>query len=277
MTNYKFGLIGNPVEHSLSPWIHEQFLNQARLQGSYELFEVKTESDLSAQLAYFKMNGFLGFNVTVPYKETIIAYLDALDLQAEKIGAVNTVLIQNGKLIGYNTDGLGYVKSLEAHTMVDKEAQILILGAGGAARGIYNGLKESGYTYIDIANRTVNKAKEIKKSNLRGHTNILSLSVAEQKISDYDIIIQTTSVGMKPNSDKQLINLEQLDSQAVVSDIVYQPIETQILKQAKEQGARIHHGHSMLLYQAELAFKIWTGKKVDASQLESDLKSKLEG
>ncbi len=276
MVAYKFALIGNPVTHSLSPWIHQQFLKQINRQGSYDLCEVKKEADLSEQIDYFKKNNYLGFNVTVPYKETIIAYLDELDLQAKKIGAVNTVLIKDNRLIGYNTDGLGYVKSLEAHTQLKKDARILILGAGGAARGIYNGLKESAYLSVDIANRTLNKAEEIKETNPRGKTSVITLTEAEKKLNHYDLIIQTSSVGMKPNSTAQLISLKNV-SQAIVSDIVYQPIETQFLKQAKEQGASVHYGHSMLLYQAEIAFNIWTGKKVSAAKLDNELKSKLEG
>src|SRR5699024_8680930 len=187
------------------------------------------------------------------------------------IGAVNTVLNLDGKLIGYNTDGLGYVKSLEkAYPSVkETDPNILLLGAGGAARGIYNGLKSSGYLNIDITNRTVEKAEKIKKTNilqlragdnarriynksksskylnidiakrtfekaekikqtnLVGRTKILTLEEAESKLDQYDIIIQTTSVGMKPKTNEQIINLDKLKQTAIISDIVYQPIMTQ--------------------------------------------------
>lgn len=277
--SYLFGLIGFPIKHSLSPWIHQQFMEKANIIGEYNLFEINLEADFKNEINKIRQKNINGFNVTVPYKETIINELDELDEQAQKIGAVNTVLNSNGKLIGYNTDGLGYVKSLEGAypAIKNKELNILLLGAGGAARGIYNGLKSSGYLNVDIANRTLEKAEEIKDTNISGMTNILTLNEAEQVLDQYDIVIQTTSVGMKPNIDTQIISLDKLKSTVIISDIVYQPIMTQFLKEGKKRGASIHKGHTMLLYQAELAFNIWTQKQVEIDNMSLKLQTILEG
>lgn len=276
---YLFGLIGYPIKHSLSPWIHEQFMEKTKINGSYEIFEISLNSNFTEAINNLRKKNINGFNVTVPYKEKIIQELDELDDQASRIGAVNTVLNVNGKLVGYNTDGLGYVKSLEkAYPKIKKSTpNILIIGAGGAARGIYNGLKSSGYLNIDIANRTLEKAKEIKETNLIGKTEVITLDRAEHALNQYDIIIQTTSVGMKPNVDAQIINLTNLKSNVIISDIVYQPIMTQFLKSGKIQGANIHTGHTMLLYQAELAFNIWTEKQVNVENMDLKLQEILEG
>lgn len=277
--SYSFGLIGYPIKHSLSPWIHEQFMEKTQIKGSYDIFEIDLDKNFKKEINLLRKKEINGFNVTVPYKEKIIKELDELDEQAKKIGAVNTVLNLNGKLIGYNTDGLGYVKSLEEAypTIKETKPNILLIGAGGAARGIYNALKSSDYLKIDIANRTLKKAEEIKQTNLLGVTNILTLDEAEQVLGQYDIVVQTTSVGMKPHVDTQIINLEKLKPTTIISDIVYQPIMTQFLKEGKRRGANIHKGHTMLLYQAELAFNIWTNKQVEVDNLDLKLQTVLEG
>lgn len=280
--HYKLGLIGYPLGHSLSPWIHETFLRDAGLSGSYEKYEIAPEDSLKAMIQKFIETGIKGFNITVPYKETVIPYLDSIEDKASKMGAVNTVLIHEGKLKGYNTDGAGYVRSLiTAFPEVehDKDKRILLLGAGGAARGIYCALTEAGYRFIDIANRTLQSAENIKQlaSECTTTTNLLTLAEAGHKASDYDVLIQTTSVGMEPNEDVSIINLDRLKIGAIASDIVYKPLDTKFLKDAKALGARIHHGHTMLLYQAQLAFEIWTGKRVPANQLALQMKKILEG
>ena len=276
---YLFGLIGYPIKHSLSPWIHEQFMRKTNINGSYEIFEIDLNTNFKEAINDLRKKNINGFNVTVPYKEKVIQELDELDEQASRIGAVNTVLNINDTLVGYNTDGLGYVKSLEKAYPKIKESNpnILLLGAGGAARGIYNGLKSSGYLNIDIANRTLKKAEEIKQTNLTGKTEVITLDAAEQVLDQYDIIVQTTSVGMKPKVDAQIIKLNKLKSDVIISDIVYQPIMTQFLNSGKNQGANIHTGHTMLLYQAELAFNIWTKKQVNVGNMDLKLQEILEG
>lgn len=278
---YQLGLIGFPIKHSLSPWIHEQFLQKANLNGSYTLFEIGLDESFSDVIDNIKNRKLAGFNITVPYKQTIIPYLDEIDPEAEKIGAVNTVVNDNGRWIGYNTDGKGYLRSLESKfpkLLADKTQKILILGAGGAARGIYYALTASGFEQVDIANRTIQSATEI--AALKGpktNTRVLSLAEAENEIHEYDIFIQTSSVGMNPHHEDIIIPLHGMKETSIVSDIVYQPIDTAILRQARSLGAAVHYGHTMLLYQAQYAFEIWTGKRVSIGSMDKELQLILEG
>lgn len=279
---YQLGLIGYPIQHSLSPWIHGEFLDKANLQGNYKIMEIDINDSFTEKIEQIKNEGIMGFNVTVPYKQTIISFLDELDDTAKQIGAVNTVVHQEGKWIGYNTDGIGYVRALE-HAYPElfqnkSKKKVLILGAGGAARGIYHAVLTSGYMQIDIANRTKESAEKIALLNKnKAKTSILTLVEAEQRLANYDLIIQTTSVGMKPNTDQTIISLENVNPAAVVSDIVYQPIKTSFLQEAEQRGASIHFGHTMLLYQAQFAFEIWTKENVSTDQMDEELKKILEG
>lgn len=263
------------------PWIHRQFLNKADIEGDYSTVEIAPDDAFENELQKMKNGRYDGFNVTVPYKKQIIPYLDQLSHDAQAIGAVNTVVQKNGKWIGYNTDGIGYIMSLKYHypAIFQKDpCNILLIGAGGAARGIFHGLITAGFTQIDIANRTRSTAEAIAElGNPNTNTSIMSLDDAEKRLHHYDLLIQTTNVGMKPHVNDMIMSLEQLRANSIVSDIVYQPIETQILHQAKQKGAAILYGHTMLLYQALYAFELWTSKKVAAANLEQPLKSVLEG
>lgn len=276
---YQLGLIGYPIKHSFSPWIHTHFLEKTGISGTYKLLEIQPDSNFETEMKKLKTEGLNGFNITVPYKQAIIPYLDELDSEAERIGAVNTVKYSDGKWIGYNTDGIGYVRSLKSKypkLFINKSNKILILGAGGAARGIYDALVNEGFKYVDIANRTLESAEKIAQLKLKyTKTNTMTLQEAEQVVSHYDAIIQTTSVGMAPRPNEVIINLRGLQPHTIVSDIVYQPIETQFLTEARYLGASIHLGHTMLLYQAQYAFEIWTEMKAPIDQLDDELQNKL--
>lgn len=278
---YNFGLIGYPVKHSLSPWIHEQFMKRADIDGAYQLFGIEPEADLRDNINRLKENGINGFNVTVPYKEKVMPLLDEIDVEAKQIGAVNTVLLKNNQWIGYNTDGKGYVRSLKHYyPALEKERakKTLLLGAGGAARGIYYALMKDGFPQVDIANRTEQSAIDIVSlNNGEMKSDVLSLEQAENELHTYDLIIQTTTVGMTPNDQQSVISLKNLQKETIVSDIVYQPIKTKILQEAENKHANIHHGHTMLLYQAQYAFEIWTNKTVPIEGLDDQLKLLLEG
>ncbi|MFD2759486.1 shikimate dehydrogenase [Lentibacillus juripiscarius] len=277
----KLGLIGYPIQHSLSPWIHNRFLEKAGTDGQYSLFEISPEDSFEKKLEHLKTSEINGLNVTVPYKQQIIPYLDELDWKAEMTGAVNTVVSNNGKWIGYNTDGTGYVRGLkEKYPSVfrDTSNRILILGAGGAARGIYQALAAEGFSRIDIANRTPSSAEAIAQSGNGGvQTAVLGLHEAGESLGHYSLIVQTTAVGMKPNAEEQIISLEHLDADSIVSDIIYQPLTTSLLQEARRRGASIHYGHTMLLYQAQYAFQLWTSEKVPICDMEQQLKNVLEG
>jgi len=278
---YTFGLIGYPIKHSLSPWIHESFLASTDVKGSYSIIEIDPAESFSKNMQLLKEKNLNGFNITVPFKQSIIPFLDELDEEAKRIGAVNTVVHKDGKWIGYNTDGKGYVRSLmDKYPALEseKELSLLMIGAGGAARGIYYALLAEGFTNIDITNRTLASAQELTEFKpVSANTNIKTLKDAEETLSDYDVVIQTTSVGMKPHEGTSIMSLDKLKASCIVSDIVYQPIKTRFLTEAESKGALLHFGHTMLLYQAQLAFEIWTNKNIELVELETALRLQLEG
>lgn len=277
---YRFGLIGYPIAHSLSPWIHKEFMKRTHIDGDYEIYEINPEGAFSEKINAFRQKELHGFNITVPYKQKIIPFLDEVDYTAKAIGAVNTVRNKDGKWIGYNTDGIGYVRSLKSKyprlfSKADRRA--LILGAGGAARGIYAALQDAGFTTIDIANRTKEKALDIIRL-YQVQSQVMPLESVEKQIDQYDVVIQTTSVGMKPYADKSIIEIKNTKpNDTIVSDIIYQPIETNLLTQAKCYGFSLHFGHTMLLYQAQYAYEIWTGIKPPMERMDQELQLILEG
>src|SRR5690625_3900107 len=204
---YTFGLIGYPIKHSLSPWIHENFLKQTGLNGTYSIIEINPNDSFAEAVKRLRASDLDGFNVTVPFKEKIIAYLDEIDEQAERIGAVNTVLCKDGKWIGYNTDGIGYLRALHhkyPELANNKTINVLLLGAGGAAKGILHALLHHGYTNISIANRSLERAETLALANKK--IKVVSLDEAEADVYTFGLIIQTTSVGMKPNNDATIIS-----------------------------------------------------------------------
>lgn len=273
-----YGVIGDPIAHSMSPDMHnDAFVNKA-IDAHYQAFQVST-SDLECAVKGMKALGVSGFNVTVPHKTDIIPYLDHVDELASNIGAVNTVKYENGLYVGYNTDGLGFVKGLkEALESTFSTRKTLIVGAGGAARAIYYSLLSEGLLSIDIANRTKSRAERLIAENpYKAKSKAISISEAEMKLEHYDLIINTTSIGMKPNMDVMPLSLQKLQPHAFVSDIIYNPLETKFLSEAKARGAAIQNGLSMFIYQGELAFRIWTGLAPDIERMKSIVVKKLGG
>ncbi len=271
-------LIGYPLGHSMSPFIHGLFLNQIERKGTYELKELSPDH-FDEHITILKQSNFDGFNITIPYKVDILPFLDAIDPQAKAIGAVNTVVIQDGHWTGYNTDGQGYVQSLKYHYphLFHASSRLLILGAGGASRGIVHALNDQCCASITISNRTVEKAAAIIESLPKKKTyHAISFSEAEATLDQFDAIINTTSLGMEPHVKTQAIHLDRIKQGAVVSDIVYKPFNTALLTEAKLKGAHIHHGHEMLVYQAALAFKLWTGHDVDVRPVIQAFEEKLK-
>lgn len=278
---YQLGLIGYPIQHSLSPWIHRGLLEKANLAGTYSIMEISPDDSFGHALGELKQSELSGFNVTLPFKKRIIPYLDELDHHAESIGAVNTIVIQEGRWIGYNTDGKGYFKALKnkyPELSSDSSIRILVIGAGGAARGIYYNLIMNGFSFVDIANRTRENAESIVDLNKTNAASaILNLNEAQERIGNYDLIIQTSSIGMKPDEDRVIVSAEGVKFGSVVSDIIYQPIKTKFLTQANEAGAHMHFGHTMLLYQAQAAFQLWTNQEVPVGDMDQQLQTILEG
>ncbi|QNU25697.1 shikimate dehydrogenase [Geobacillus zalihae] len=262
-----YGLIGFPVEHSLSPLMHNDAFARLGIPARYHLFSVEP-GQVGAAIAGVRALGIAGVNVTIPHKLAVIPFLDEVDEQARRIGAVNTIVNDNGRLVGYNTDGLGYVQALEEEMNITLDGKrILVIGAGGGARGIYFSLLSTAAERIDMANRTVEKAERLVREGGDGRSAYFSLAEAETRLDEYDIIINTTSVGMHPRVEVQPLSLERLQPGTIVSDIIYNPLETKWLKEAKARGARVQNGVGMLVYQGALAFEKWTGQWPDVNRM----------
>jgi shikimate dehydrogenase len=269
------GLFGYPVEHTLSPFMHNAAFESTGLDYCYLPFSVRPE-DLNISVGAIKALNIRGVNITIPHKETIIPYLDELDREAELIGAVNTVLNKDGRLIGYNTDGKGFVRSLREEGGIDPEGKkIMIIGAGGAARAIAFTLALEGVGKIFINDIIENKAKELS-SAISNKISAEAIYIKDPKegIGEVDILINATPLGMK--KEDPLPVLPELLSQGLfVYDIVYNPPETSLLKEAKKRGAKTLGGLGMLLYQGALSFKIWTGVEPPIDVMKKALENKI--
>ncbi|WP_458412428.1 shikimate dehydrogenase [Schinkia sp. CFF1] len=273
-----FGLFGHPVGHSMSPLMHNDQFTRLGLDCYYQAFDVHP-ADLENAVKGVRALGISGFNVTIPHKVEIMKYLDEIDEEAAQIGAVNTVVLKNGKLVGYNTDGKGFAVSLERKAGADfLKKRILIIGAGGAARGIYVTLARMGAQAIDIANRTEKKANQLITENPYSiHSTGLSIAEAEAKLSQYEIVINTTSVGMSPNIDEMPLQLTNMKAGTIISDIIYNPLETKWLKEGKHLGAITQNGVGMFVGQGALAFELWTNQKPDFLSMEEIVERRLGG
>lgn len=254
-----FAVIGDPIAHSKSPAMHNGWFDELNIDATYIPIHVKSEQ-LEQAIASLKTLGASGWNVTIPHKQAIIPFLDELDEMAEKMGAVNTVVrTADGKLKGYNTDGPGFVHSLEeAVGDGQKEKSVLLIGAGGAARGIAFALQFYGYRNLTITNRTVAKAEEIIHE--LGEGQALSLADAEQRLDEFGIIIQCTSAGLANGEFSLPLSLEKLQQGTIVADIVYNPLMTPFLLEAQKKDAIVVTGLGMFVHQGAIAFNHWLGQ-----------------
>jgi len=259
-----YGIIGNPVRHSLSPIIHNKAFKRIGKDAVYLTFEV---NDLQDAIKGIRALGIRGVSVTIPFKSEVISYLDEVEQTAKKIKAVNTILNNEGVLIGYNTDWIGAIEALKEMTDLDGK-RVLILGAGGSARAVVYGLKESG-SHVIITNRSPSKAKELAEEfGCMYLENALILGV--------DIVINCTPVGMYPMEKETPLPKEALREGMIVMDLVYYPLRTRLLKEAEEMGCKTIDGLSMLSHQAALQFRLWTGIKPNIREIKNDLKEALE-
>ncbi|MFV9510976.1 shikimate dehydrogenase [Tepidibacillus sp. LV47] len=262
------GLIGHPVSHSKSPEMHNGMFAKLDLNYVYLAFDVPP-SHLKEAIEGMKALKIKGFNVTIPHKVEVMKYLDQVSEEAKQIGAVNTIVNDEGRLIGYNTDGIGYLRSLIEETGVQlKGKRVLILGAGGAARAIGYTIANSPIGQLTIINRDQNKAHILRKSlEQYTKTDVLSIEQMEKGVKEADIIVNTTSIGMAPNIDQSLIKKEWIQPNHLVSDIIYNPLETKLIQEARSQGAQVHSGLGMFIYQGVIAFEKWTGITPDPSYM----------
>jgi shikimate dehydrogenase len=260
-------IIGDPVGHSMSPAMHNAGYKALGIEDQFEFStkEVKA-GDLESAIEEIKSQNIRGVSVTMPHKEGIMKYLDEVDEVAEKIGAVNTVVNENGLLKGHNTDWIGIVKPLESLADLDNK-KVAVLGAGGAARAIVYGLLAKG-AEVKVFNRTLDKTQELADEFECEASSMDGLG----EIQEYDIIINSTSVGMEPDVNESLVPRGLLNDKQIVFDIIYHPQETKLLKDAKEQGARAISGLEMLLYQGVAQFELYTGQKAPVEAMREALK-----
>lgn len=248
----KCGLLGCNIGYSKSPEIHTAYYRSKNIELDYSIFDVK-EHQLSDFINKLTENDIIGFNVTVPYKEKIMKYIDVFDEASSKIGAVNTVLVKGNKLEGYNTDYFGFIKSLEEFKIDLTDGKALIIGAGGAAKSIYHGLLAVGCSSIDVACRNPLKANKY----FYEHCNILCVSSLKNSLANYDILVNCTPLGGVNHLDELPIEIRNVKFGCIAYDLVYSPKITKFLEKAYLNNAIIINGEKMLIYQAYKAADIW--------------------
>lgn len=245
------GLFGNPVAHSLSPVMHNQAFAAVGYNGVYLAFRI---TDLDSAVKSIQALNFKGVSITLPHKVAIMEYLDEVDATAATIGAVNTIVNQKGKLIGYNTDCHGALEALRTKTTIDGKS-VAIIGAGGAARAIGFGLVAAGGR-VTILNRS-----RATGERLAADLEAEFLPLSDYQPQRYEILINTTPIGMHPETDATPIPKKNLSKEMVVMDIVYNPLKTRLLKEAEVKKCRTINGVSMFVFQGAYQFELWTGKK----------------
>ena len=246
----KYLVIGNPISHSLSPKLHNYWLKQNNIDAIYDKIKLE-EDEIKEIIQDIKNQKIAGCNITVPFKKKIIPFLDTLSFEAEKTQSVNTIIFEKGNLIGHNTDIVGFDKAIKALNFNMKDKKILILGSGGVVPSIIFALKQMDVLEISISNRTKQKAENLK---------ILfkNLKVVEWgNLSEFDIVINATSLGL--NNEKINLNFSNAGKNKLFYDVIYNPTETNFLKEGKELGNKTENGEKMFVYQASEAFKLWHG------------------
>jgi shikimate dehydrogenase len=281
-------IIGNPVEHSLSPVMHNAAFEELKLNLVYVAFTVM-RNELKEAILGARILGFQGLNVTMPHKNAVIKYLDEIDSIAKSIGAVNTILNYEGKLVGFNTDGIGAMRALKENGVSSEGKKLLLLGAGGAGKAIaFQAAQE--VKELVILNRTSEKAEQLAEAlhrefgkRVRGRE--FSSEFLEEEMEDADILVNATSVGMHPEVNRSLIPRTLLRPNLCVMDIIYSPLETKLVMDAEAVGAKVVSGLEMLVYQGAASFEIWTNqpapvgvmKKTALNKLKEERVSTVEG
>jgi shikimate dehydrogenase len=254
---------GFPIRHSRSPLIHGHWLEKYGLKGSYQAIEVAPDG-FTDFVQSLQLNDYAGGNVTIPHKESAFALCDRRDAAAEDIGAVNTLWFEDGQLYGGNTDAYGFVANLDALSPGwDRRKSALVLGAGGASRAVVYALKQRGFDDIRIVNRTIDRARQLADrfgASIAAH----EWRAIPELLKDAALIVNTTSLGME-GKDDVAVDLSSVDPDALVTDIVYVPLETPILKAARERSLKTVDGLGMLLHQAVPGFERWFGVRPEVT------------
>jgi shikimate dehydrogenase len=270
-------IIGDPVDHSLSPEIHNAAYKELGIDDQYVFLAANVKStDIKKTVEAMRVMGIRGLTCTMPHKLIVMKYLDEIDQAAKDMVAVNTVVNDNGKLIGYNTDWLGVIASLKKVEKNIKNKRAIVFGAGGVGRSIVYGLLKNNI-HVLIVNRTVSKAKKIVRDMNLVFKNKASINYAGldevNNLDDFDFIFNATSVGMEKSAS--IINKELINSKHIVFDAVYFPLETLFIKEARAKGARVIHGSELLLNQALHQFEYYTNRKAPEAAMRKVLNKYL--
>ncbi|MBE3552846.1 MAG: shikimate dehydrogenase [Kyrpidia tusciae] len=274
----RVALIGHPVGHSLSPVMHNRAFERLGLAWRYSAFDVQPK-DLPDAMRGLRALGFRGWNITVPHKEAACRLVDELSDEAAEIGAVNTVLVQEGRLTGYNTDGWGYVEALHAETGLTVEGKVcVVVGAGGAARGIAHALVREGALVRVVARRPAQAERIADEFNRLGPGRIQAGVWDKLRVwlREADLCVNTTPVGMSPDTGAMPFDPGWTREGCVVSDIVYNPRETLLLKRAREMGRSTCDGVGMFVFQGAAAFRIWTGLAAPVADMRAVVEEGLD-
>ena len=264
-----FAVIGDPINHSLSPNIHSAAFRELNLDSSYIGYRIP-KGELESGVEGLKKIKISGFNVTIPHKVEMMKYLNKMDESCSIIGAVNTVVNNEGVLKGYNTDMDGFLEPLKKRNISIQDKKILLIGAGGAARAIIAGMSKEKAERVDIANRTTKNAEKLSEfaTRIELPTNVKKIEEIKN-LQNYDIIINSTSLGLK--NELSPISFEQINQDSVIYDIVYSPMNTDFIKKAKDKKLEVIYGYEMLLGQATRAFEIWHGMKAPYNAMKKAL------
>jgi shikimate dehydrogenase len=276
-------LLGYPVGHSMSAVMHNAAFRELGLDYRYELKSVPPDELGALVASELRGTDFAGASVTIPHKLAIIEHLDGVDPSALRIGAVNTIVNEDGQLKGYNTDGIGALMGITETYGNIEEARVVMVGAGGAARAVGYHLS-TGVRELTIANRTLERAEELTTSlsaNPECRATVRSIplkrDIIRAAIEEADILVNATPLGMHPKTDDTPVQKEMLHPGLLVFDLVYNPIKTRLLREAEEAGAAILPGVNMLVYQGVAAFKMWTGEDPPVETMKAAVVKALGG
>ncbi len=253
-----FAVIGDPIDHSLSPTIHNAAYRELGLECTYIAYKIPKDQ-LDVEIDSLKKIKISGFNVTIPHKINMLEFLDEMDENCRIIGATNTVINEDGYLKGYNTDMDGFLEPIKNRNITIKDSNVLLLGSGGAARAIIAGMAKEKAKEVTIINRTKEHATELKEFsiNLGLDAEVKSITEMNDLHTDYNFIINSSSLGLK--NEFNIVPPEIINEETIVYDIVYKPVNTELIKESKKKNAEIIYGYEMLLSQAIRSFEIWLG------------------
>jgi len=255
-----FAVIGDPIDHSLSPTIHNAAYRELGLECTYIAYRVPKDQ-LDVEIDSLKKIKISGFNVTIPHKISMLKFLDEVDENCKIIGATNTVINENGYLKGYNTDMDGFLEPIKNRNIEIKNSNALLLGAGGAARAIIAGMAKEKVKHVTIINRTIENSLQLKEfsQSIGLDSEVKTIEEMSELHADYNFVINSSSLGLKNESN--IIPTQIINEETVVYDIIYKPVNTDLIKESKKKNAEIIYGYEMLLGQAVRSFEIWLGQK----------------